>query len=124
MFKFVAALATLILFGMPVAQASDLTITCNVQQTTDGKQKTEFKRRFEIDFEPRYFKTAVDNGKGFRTQEEGFPQDINNTRVVFIDDGKVNQYYDRGTHEYVYQDVAAGIDAKGKCAEQSQQPKK
>ena len=123
MFRFAAILASFILLGITSAQASDLKITCKVQQTTEGKKQPEFKRRFEIDFEPRYFKTAIDNGKGFRSTEEGFPQDINNTRVVFVDDGKVSQYYDRSTHEYVYQDVTAGIEAKGKCDEEGQAAK-
>ncbi|MDQ7970398.1 MAG: hypothetical protein REI95_12220 [Oxalicibacterium faecigallinarum] len=123
MSKFTLLLASLIWFGIAPAKASDLTITCDVQQTPEGQKKTEFKRRFEIDFEPRYFKTSVDNGKGWRGREEGFPEDINATRVVFIDDGKVSQYYDRATHEYVYQDVTAGIEAKGKCREEGQ-PKK
>lgn len=119
MFKFAAVLASFMLLACPSVQAGDLTITCNVQQTREGQNKTEFKRRFEIDFEPRYFKTSVDNGKGFRGKEEGFPADINAMRVVFIDDGKVSQYYDRETHEYVYQDVTTGIEAKGKCTEES-----
>ena len=118
--KLVAMLAfSPVLLIAPAANATDLSIVCDVKQTTDGKEQSAFKRRFDIDFEPRYFRSAVDTGKGFRGKEEGFPEDINAMRIVFVDDGNISQYYDRETHEYVYQDVNANVEAKGKCREQA-----
>lgn len=112
------ALSPLLLLTTPAVHATDLSIVCDVKQTTGGKAQSAFKRRFDIDFEPRYFRSAVDTGKGFRGKEEGFPEDINAMRIVFVDDGNISQYYDRDTHEYVYQDLNANVEAKGKCREQ------
>ena len=99
------------------AQASDITIVCDVQQTADGQSQSSFKRRDEIDLEPRYFRTSIDTGKGFRRSEEGFPADLSASRIVFVDDGTVTQYYDRDKREYVYQNVATNVEASGKCVE-------
>lgn len=118
MFKYLmATLMPFALLAAAPAQASDITLICNVQQTTDGKPQASFKRRYEIDLEPRYFKTSVDTGKGFLGEEEGFPEDINATRIVFVDEGGVMQYYDRNSGEYFYQNVTANIEATGKCTE-------
>ncbi|GEM_PF-5004744 len=123
MFKYLMAIpAALALLASMPAQASDITVICSVQQTTDGKTQASFKRRYEIDLEPRYFKTSVDTGKGFLGEQEGFPEDINATRIVFVDDGKIMQYYDRSNGEYFYQDVDANIEATGKC-EESNKPR-
>ncbi|GGC14316.1 hypothetical protein GCM10007205_23930 [Oxalicibacterium flavum] len=124
MFKYLMAIpASLALLATMPAQASDITVICNVQQTTDGKPQASFKRRYEIDLEPRYFKTSVDTGKGFLGEQEGFPQDINASRIVFVDDGEIMQYYDRSNGEYFYQDVSANIEATGTCTEKTAAPK-
>lgn len=101
------------------AHAADLTVLCNVKQVVDGKTQPQFQRRYEIDLEPRYFRTSVDTGKGFRGEEEGFPKDVNNTRIVFVDDGKISQFYDRTTGEYAYKDVERNVEAIGRCIERT-----
>lgn len=113
----IAVMASLMALTALPAKASDITVICEVRQTADGQSPKNFKRRFAIDLEPRYFKTSVDNGKGFRSEEEGFPKDINPARIVFVDDGKILQYYDRTNSAYVYQDLTSGIEATGKCTE-------
>lgn len=99
------------------ANAADLTVICNVKEVAKDQTKSTYKRRYEIDFEPRFFKTSMDTGNGFRHSEEGFPKDINAMRVVFVEDAAVSQYYDRKSSQYFYKNVVSGVEATGPCSQ-------
>lgn len=105
------------------SNAADLVVVCNVKEVAKNQTPSSYKRRYEIDFEPRFFKSSVDLGNGFRRSEDGFPKDINATRVVFAEDGTTSQYYDRKTSQYFYKNVASGVEATGSCAQESRSKK-
>lgn len=63
-----------------------------------------------------YFKAFINKGgTSFRPDGDGFPKVINDTRIVFTDDGSVNEYYDRNTKEYFYKNSSTEVEITGPC---------
>lgn len=98
--------------------AADLTVICDIKETAKNQTQSVYKRRFEIDFEPRFYKAWIDTGTGFRKSEEGFPKDVNATRVVFFEDATISGYYDRKSSLYFYKNVVSGVEATGSCSQE------
>lgn len=105
------------------ANAADLIVVCSIKEVAKNKTPSTYKRKYEIDFEPRFFKSSVDTGNGFRHTEDGFPKDINATRVVFAEDATTSQYYDRKTSQYFYKNVTSEVEATGSCTQESRSKK-
>lgn len=82
----------------------------------DSAEST-YKKRYEIDLEPHYFKAFIDRGTGFQKNGDGFPYSINEARITFVNDGTTSEYYDRKISKYFYQNSATGLVAGGICAQ-------
>lgn len=121
LYKSIAGL--LLTMFLTQSNAADLIVVCSVKEVAKNQTPSTYKRKYEIDFEPRFFKSSVDMGNGFRHSEDGFPKDINASRVVFAEDGTTSQYFDRQTSQYVYKNVASEVEATGSCTQETR-PKK
>lgn len=99
------------------AQAADLIITCDVTAIEKDGVKSTYKKRYEIDLEPHYFKVFIDRGRGFRQIGDGFPHSINEARITFVNDGTTNEYYERKTNKYFYRNNTSGLEENGNCAQ-------
>lgn len=97
------------------ALAADLIITCDVTAIEKDGAKSTYKKRYEIDLEPHYFKIFVDKGTGFRQIGDGFPHSINEVRITLISDGTTNEYYERKTNKYYYINNTTGLEENGSC---------
>ena len=59
----------ILLFASVVAvqgHAADLIITCDVAVIEKDSAESTYKKRYEIDLEPHYFKAFIDRGTGFQ----------------------------------------------------------
>lgn len=97
------------------AHSADLIIICDVTAMEKDGPKITYKKRYEIDLEPHYFKTFIDRGTGFQKNGDGFPQSINDSRITFVNDGTTNEYYEQKTNKYFYKDSATGLEVNGNC---------
>lgn len=99
------------------AQAANLIISCDVTAIEKDGVKSAYKKRYEIDLEPHYFKVFIDRGTGFRQIRDGFPHSINEVRITFVSDGTTNEYYERKTNKYFYIDNTTGLEENGNCTQ-------
>ena len=95
------------------AHAADLTLECKIKKTREESQLS-FTRRYEFNFDSRYFKTFNDLGNGFT------PGGIGN--FAYADDNRIQishdydsfvSYIDRTTGTYYYKG-SDGV-ARGTC---------
>lgn len=111
-------LAILFIIFVTESNAADLTVICNIKEVAKNQTQSTYKLKYEINFEPRFYKSYVDKGNGFRNSEEGFPKDINATKVVFTEDTTTNQYYELKTSQYYYKNAESEVEATGACSQE------
>lgn len=96
-------------------EAADLTLICKAKESLPGGTQTSYVRRFEITEEPRYFKSQVDTGAGFRPSREGRIKQIDDRRIVLQDDADMRAYIDRTTGELYMNIYSQKAIHRGTC---------
>lgn len=96
-------------------QPTDLVIVCNVTVLGKSPNQDMYKKKFEIDLEPHYYRAYHDQGSGYRLERNGFPHSVSDTRITFVEDGTTQEFYDRKTGEYFFRDNVSRREEAGKC---------
>lgn len=104
-----------LLLAYSTVKASDYRLMCNVKETGANKVASAYKIWLEFDIEPRYFKQFVQDGKTLKRVRDGFPQAVDDRRIVIINDGTIQEHYERMDKKYFYKNDATGTEITGDC---------
>lgn len=118
------AAGLLLLLGCIHAHAADITLVCKAKESLSDGTQTSYVRRFEITEEPRYWRSQVDSGSGFRPNREGVIKQIDDLRIVLQDDPILKAYIDRSTGELYMKFYSLNSVHRGTCEKSNTAGKK
>lgn len=113
MLKFLFLVGLLMTYS--AVQAAQYRFVCNVKETSPNKAASAYKIWLEFDIEPRYFKYFIQEGKTLRRVRDGFPQNIEDRRILIASNDLIQEYYDRQANSYFYMNESTQTEIKGSC---------
>lgn len=104
-----------LLLACSTVKAADYRLMCNVKEIGANKMASAYKIWIEFDLEPRYFRLFVQDGKTLKRLRDGFPQEVDDRRIVIVNDGIIQEHYERTDKKYFYKNDATGSEISGDC---------
>lgn len=104
-----------LLMAYTAAKATDYRVICAVKEHNASKLASTYNILLELDVEPRYFRHFIQVGQSFKRLRDGFPHGVDDRRVLMVNDGVTQEYYDRIDKHYFYKNDASGVEIRGEC---------